>query len=212
MKWLWAGDFLSMLLAYRVCWFRGRFGGGKTALSVAAAAWLLSNGYAERLVANFPVCFASPVFVPLRDSVVILDESFLYLSSRQQVFDYAAYLRKLNIYLLLPSVFPIHYRLSFFSVIRVFNAQVVGLPLWIYRWDLNMGAFKERGYFALWGVNRLFGLFDTLYIPDSDGGIADAFSQTVPRYHQSFKKRVTYVDELDDALARLDEHPFSQKK
>ena len=190
-----ANEFLEILSAFRVCKISGRYGGGKTALAVMLASWLLASGKVNTIVSNVPTVFNSPVVTPLYNAAIILDESWQYLESRQDVLSYAAFLRKFNHFLILPTVFPIHRRLDFLDVQRVFNAYSVGFPLWVYRWALSMGKVREVGYFSVWKPTAVFGLFDTEYVPGDDGGISDALVGTSEK--RGFKKRSKYAEIAD---------------
>lgn len=170
--------FWETFCAFRVCWFRGRFGGGKTLLSVLMAARLLAENRVQSVVSNIPLTFASSPTVPLKSSAIILDESWIFIETRKDVMDYAAFVRKFNHYLLLPSVFPVHNRLSFFYVQRVFNGYTVGVPCWFYRWGLRDKDVKEYGYFGLWNPKAAYFHYPTEAVGGDDGGISDALAAT----------------------------------
>lgn len=175
-----ADEFLGMLHAFRICWLSGRFGGGKTSLAVILAAKLLADGKVDTVVSNFSTSLSSdvPSAGGLYNSAIVLDESWIYLDDRSSVTTYAAFVRKFNHYLILPSVWPPHNRFTFLSVQRVWNAYVVGLPAWVYRWQLGMKSVKEKGYFAVFNPSAVFGMYDTEYVPVDDGGISDAIKRT----------------------------------
>lgn len=174
------GDsFLAILTAYRSLWLAGRFGGGKTALATWLAGYLAAAGLVRRVHTNYPCAWSTPPAVPVRDAVCVIDESWLFVDSWRRVRGYAAFSRKLNTYLLLPSVFPPHHRLRFLSVQRALNGYSFGLPFWVYRWMLGLGSVREKGYFAWLYPHRIFAEFDTAYIPADDGGILDALTATM---------------------------------
>jgi len=173
-----ADEFLNMLLAFRIVWLSGRFGGGKTSLAFMLSAWLLANGKVDTVVGNLEGSIISPVTVPLYNASIILDESWIYIDDRSSVTEYAAFVRKFNHYLLLPSVWPPHNRFTFLSVQRVFNAYTVGIPAWVYRWQLGMRSVKEKGYFSIFNPSAIFGHYDTEFVPSGDGGISDAIGET----------------------------------
>lgn len=184
-RWLWAEGFFSIFQAFRVCWLGGRFGGGKTSLAVALAASILRIGWVDGVISNFPISFGKIPEEPtdLRNKAIILDEAWLYLKNRKAVEDYAAFLRKANIFLILPSVFPIHPRLSFLRVQRLFNGQVFKLPFWVYKYSLSMMNIKENGYFLLLNPQSIYPAYDTLYIPSNNAGeiIAQSLAMTIGR-------------------------------
>lgn len=116
-----------------------------------------------------------------KSSAIVLDESWIYIEGRKDVYDYAGFVRKFNHYLLLPSVFPVHARLSYFSVQRVFNAYTLGVPLWWYRWNLRSKDVKENGYFGIWNPKAIFGHYPTDFVAGDDGGISDALAEVSRR-------------------------------
>lgn len=174
-----ANEFLGMVNAFRILWLSGRFGGGKTSLAVILGAWLLANNKVEKVLSNFPTSISSDVpSGELYNAALILDESWIYLDDRSSVTTYAAFVRKFNHYLLLPSVWPPHNRFTFLSCQRVFNAYSVGVPAWVYRWQLGLRAVKEKGYFAIVNPSSVFGMYDTDNVPVDDGGIGNAIKTT----------------------------------
>lgn len=170
--------FWDTFTAFRICWLRGRFGGGKTALAVLMSARLLAEKRVKQVVSNMPVTFAVSPVAPLEESAILLDESWVYLETRKDVYDYAAFVRKFNHYLLLPSVFPVHNRLAFFFVQRVFNGYTVGLPVWFYRWGLRDKDVKEYGYFGLWHPKAVYFHYPTKAVAGDDGGISEVLAET----------------------------------
>ena len=175
-----AGQFLHMVAAYRTLWIYGRLGGGKTTLAVWISAWLVAMGYADYTISNGAMTFATKPLVPLKDTVILLDEAWLYIEDWSSVKSYASFLRKNNLFLIMPSVFEVHHRLRKLTVHRFFNAMVAGVPLWVYRWDLASGSIKERGYFGVWAPLRATSHFDSEEYQsiDDDGGISDAINRT----------------------------------
>jgi hypothetical protein len=147
-------------------------------LSVLMAARLLAEGRVKNVVSNIPLTFSVSPVAPLGESAILLDESWVYLETRKDVMDYAGFVRKFNHYLLLPSVFPVHNRLSFLFVQRVFNGYTVGLPVWFYRWGLREKDVKEYGYFGLFNPTAAYNHYPTKIVAGDDGGISDALTAT----------------------------------
>lgn len=177
-QFLGGATFWDTFTAFRVCWSKGRYGAGKTALSVIMAARLLAERRVDQVVSNIPLTFSIEPKAPLKRSAILLDESWIYIEGRRDVLDYAAFVRKHEHFLLLPSVFPVHNRLAFFTTQRVFNGYTVGLPIWFYRWDIRQGAVKENGYFGLMHPSAVFHHYPTKFVAGSDGGISDAIAET----------------------------------
>jgi hypothetical protein len=154
-------------------------------------------------LSNFDTSISSPVPAgEVYNVAVILDESWIYLDDRSSVTTYAAFVRKFNHYLLLPSVWPPHNRFTFLSCQRVFNAYSVGIPVWVYRWQLGMRAVKEKGYFGILNPSSVFGMYDTEYVPVDDGGIGNAIKSTGEA--RGFKGKNFEVVTLDDNSQEID--------
>jgi len=170
-----------MVANYRVLWIRGRYGGGKKSLAFFIGGKLVAEGYADNLVSNIPCTFSSPVSALSRPCAVVLDEAWIYIEGRKDVYDYAGFVRKFGHYLLLPSVFSIHARLSSFTVQRVFNAYSVGIPLWWYRWNLRDKDVKESGYFGIHNPKAIFGHYPTKFVAGDDGGISNELAEISKR-------------------------------
>ena len=168
---------LTLLDLYRFVWISGRYGGGKTLLSVAFADALLRSGRVSRIFSNFPFKLSSPLPSSpddIRDSCVIFDEAWLYFDSRSRNWSFVsavlAYLRKRNVYLLLPSVFPLDKRLRQVCAQRVaaFSRLLPGLP-WLYSFSVGWGVYSDRHFFLLF-PSRYFSLYDHLAIPSYEDG------------------------------------------
>lgn len=161
-----------MVYNYRIVWLSGRFGGGKTLLAFVIA-YLLLNKYGLRYL--FSNCLSvwndDPNTMKLRegrlcDAALVLDEAGEFLESPSDVKSWVSFFRKTNLILLLPSVRPPHHSVRFLTVQRILNLKVIGLPIWIYRWDLDSGANTEYGYFTLLFPERMFGVYDTDGFPE----------------------------------------------
>ena len=201
--------FWGMLKNFRVLWLSGRYGGGKTSLAFLCAARLRAEGLAQGVVANIPCSFANDVSSLSLPSAIVLDESWIYIESRKDVYDYAAFVRKFKHYLLLPSVFPVHARLSSFSVQRVFNGYVVGFPVWWYRWNLRSKDVKEMGSFGVWNPKSIFGHYPTDFVAGDDGGISDELAKISKLAGFKGTRREQKERDYKDSITIEDETSFS---
>lgn len=174
-----ADTFLYMVEMCKSVWFSGRFGGGKTSGCYIIASWLYAHRKVDRIMSNIPDVVSVPVSAPVNKTALIIDESWQFLSGWDDVKAYAAYLRKLELILLMPSVFPPNPRLRMLSTYRIYDGYTTGIPLWVYRWDMVMNGVREKGLYFIFNPAAVFGMFDTKYIPDSDKGIVDAIEQTI---------------------------------
>lgn len=174
-------DILHHTSLFRVVQISGRYGGGKTSLSVALAMQLVKSGHAHTIVSNVPLSFEADATIQrsdvsdIHDAAIILDEAWLELGQgvdNRKIRDWLAYLRKNNQYILLPSVLPLARIVSTFTVEREYSLTPLGLPLWIYQWRLNIGSSSNRnrnvGRFYWWRPSSIFPFYDHTYKPSED--------------------------------------------
>lgn len=168
-------EFLRYIRMFRLCWFGGRPGGGKTSFAIYVAGWLLSQRHCSRIAANFPL--ASPFSCVesgldsedvqgLTDVAIILDEAWQELGKGHEasVRAWLAYPRKRNQFLLMPSVLPLSSSVSLFRVARSFNGLLFGLPVWRYSWEISGLKVKGKnltGAVNWWHPGRIFSAYDS---------------------------------------------------
>lgn len=166
------GLFFDFIRMFRVCWFCGRYGGGKTLLAVATADWLLRHDYCSRIACNIPLALpglhleneSEPADVRrMQDVAVVYDEAWLEMqagSDRKVLSDWLAFVRHRNQFLLFPSVLTIKRQMSFLKVQRILNLLPLGINLWAYSIHLSAGELKETGRFTF-APKRYFGTYDS---------------------------------------------------
>lgn|SRR5690554_3811753 len=170
---------VGMLQTFRVIWIGGRYGGGKTALAFRLAYELLDSGFSRYLLSNCRSVWGdAPADVVLRegrylDTVVILDEGGLFLRTGKDADDFLAFLRKLNVVLIVPSVKPPAPAVRMVSVQRTANLQSIGLPAWVYTASVEYGRQRDRERFLWWQPSEIYGVYDTADVPVDDCGIGD---------------------------------------
>lgn len=176
---------VGMLQTFRVAWIAGRYGGGKTALAYRLAYELLDSGFVRYLLSNCRSVWSdTPADVVLRDgryldTVVVLDEGGLFLRTSRDADDFLAFLRKLNVVLIVPSVKPPAPAIRMLSIQRLVNLQALGLPAWIYEASVEYGRQRDRVRFVWWRPSEIYGIYDTSDVPVDDCGIGDfLFEQT----------------------------------
>lgn len=163
--------FLTAIRNYRVVHLGGRYGSGKTALAFMLAYELLTKYKYRYLFSNTDsVWNDDPSDFFLRDgvhadAVLNLDEAGEYLETRSEVKQWLSYLRKLNVILLLPSFLPPARDVRMLSCQRIFNAEILGLPLWVYRWGIDSGHIDDGGMFFWWRPSEIWGIYDTIAMP-----------------------------------------------
>lgn len=182
---------VGMLQTFRVLWIGGRYGGGKTALAYRLAYELLDSGFSRHLLSNCRnVWRDEPADVVLRDgryldTVVILDEGGLFLRTSRDADDFLAFLRKLNVVLIVPSIKPPAPSVRMVSVQRVANLQSVGLPAWVYNVSVEYGRQRDRERFVWWRPSEIYGIYDTTDVPVDDCGIGDYLESVVSNLVES---------------------------
>lgn len=177
---------LNYVWLYRMVWITGRFGGGKTALGVAIARWLCDHSYARFIASNIRLNFGKEIDVispdalrrieasgPVyQDTVILLDEAWQEVGkgeSRKKVTAWLAFMRKGNNFLVMPSVLPLVADVSSLRVERTFNGLALGVPAWLYRWQLgDHRKGGDRGWYVFRQPSSVFGLYDTKAIPSEE--------------------------------------------
>lgn len=170
-----AAPLLGLVKTFRIVHFSGRYGSGKTALAYRLAYELLESGFSRYLLSNCnDVWREDTADVVLRDGrfldcCVILDEAGLFMENSRQAKQFVAFMRKMNVVLLLPSVDPPPGRVRFLQVQRQFNLMALGIPLWLYTARLNTGMAREKYGFGWWRPAEIFGVYDTGdFVSDDD--------------------------------------------
>jgi hypothetical protein len=137
----------------------------------------------------------------MANTAIVFDEAWILLDARDWQRNVGrtigAYLRKFNLFLLLPSVFSVDARFRRFSVQRVLNMRAFGVPCWVYKWSLSQGKIDENGLFALWRPSGMFGRYDNLAAPADDGGILAAMQDTVPDVVTTGADGAEYTGDVD---------------
>jgi hypothetical protein len=162
-------DFLWMLTAYRVVYIRGRYGSGKTLLSVALSYELWKQQHVDRIYSNFPMAGRDENYEYSERFAMILDEAHIVLDSRsfsrQASQTWLRDLRKRESVLIMPAVLSVDIRFRSLSVQRIF---MFGNLLWVYRYEIDDGARLQNNTFSLLFPNYYFGAYSTKYSPKDE--------------------------------------------
>lgn len=171
---------LQAVHQFRSVWVKGRYGGGKTLLSVVLA-HRLAERYGYEIASNIPVTggrLLKPSSAPPKSrTVVLFDEAWLALGEgvgQKRILQYMAFLRKQDLVLLMPSVLELGKKAFYLWIRRRYNFGVFGIPLWVYEWGMR-GAWKKKDIstFMMWFPQRAFGSYDTLAQPEQIGVLFD---------------------------------------
>lgn len=174
-----ANTLLGFLKTSRVCWLRGRYGSGKTALAHRIGYELISSGSFRYLISNCRSVWAdNPADVVLRegrfvDAVLILDEAGMFVDGSYKARKYLAFLRKLNVCVLLSSFLKPAAVMRDFSIKRFINWEIAGLPVWSYRYLVSDGVDRYSDVFHWVNPSEIYDIYDTAGFPSDDAGIED---------------------------------------
>lgn len=185
-----AGNLMLTIRANRFCWFMGRVGGGKTSLAVRLALELLETKVVDHVISNCAVVFADDIeTLKIEDpkttnTCFVLDEGGIYLKNGRKTDTLLTAMRKMNTYLLVPSMKPPAYDIRAFKIQRMVDLSKIGLPLAVYRWKLNMQDIRESEVFGWLRPSEIYGTYDTEDMPIDDQGV------------------IAWLKELQDRLVR----------
>lgn len=118
----------------------------------------------------------------LQDAVLLMDEAGMYLdwgADQKTLKKWFQFLRKRNQIVLMPSVIPPIKYASQFTAQRLFNGPSMGLPVWVYRWELSVYSIKDKGLYTWWNPASIFGLVDTNYEPNEEWFIYDFGNEVI---------------------------------
>lgn len=187
------GDAIGVIEASRAVWITGWFGSFKTTLAVAIADYLLSRHRNLRCYTNLKsLVFADPVTPPIRNCILLLDEGGVFLNNTDSHF--LVGLRKLNVYLIVSSVYPVPSWLQFFIISSYLDFTKLFLPCVLYAAEFRSRAFKDRVRF-LFFPKRYLGLFDTREIPTDDANISMYYKETVNTVIRGSTGGITNIEE-----------------
>lgn len=194
-----AGRFLDLVDAYRLVYIAGRFGGGKTSLAFKIAEFYLQRGY--RLLSNVRSVWNDTDFPEgrfgERRCVVILDEGGQFVRDNSDLRALAAYVRKMDLVMIIPSFFEPP---RAFQVLRVwpwFGFRHVRVPVVVYRYRLGWWAgFKESGWFVWVWPNEIFGVYSTL--DPADDRVYDVLAGWSQRYRERYGRRLRGSERVRD--------------
>lgn len=169
-----AGDEMyNLFTVYRTLWCSGRPGGGKTSLAVYLALRLVADrrvtGIGTNTRLRLPAGWvetersSSAELVEETDIALIVDEAWseVGVGNDKAVKTWLAYPRKKNQFLLFPSVLPVSRQVAVYRVERVLNLSALGIPVWCYRYCLQVGLGDSMEGVWYWRrPSQVFALYD----------------------------------------------------
>lgn len=164
-----ADEFFFLATNYRVVNIRGRYGSGKTLLSVALSYEFWRRNYIDHIFSNFPMMGQSFDWSVSTKFIMILDEAHVILDSRQfsknASSDWLKDLRKRLAILILPAVIDVDKRFRAVMVQRMF---FLGNFIWLYAYKVDDGMSELSGWFGLIRPSAYFGKYSTKYVVQQD--------------------------------------------
>lgn len=196
-----AEPIFGVLDMYRLIWISGRFGGHKTALSVAISERYEKKGY--RLATNMRCVWADPLDqIQLNEknqlhSVIILDEGGLYFKTGRQVEQIAAYAAKMDCVYIIPSFWPPTKAAQIINIQPVVSLKAAGIPAIFYKWRVDIGSFKDRGFFIWWNPAEIYGIYSRQDPGDDPDEIVQFLVDRANEYRKRYGRKVNEVFTLD---------------
>ena len=204
-----AGPFLGIISSYRLVWFCGRFGGGKTSLAYAVSEQFLKQGY--RLVTNNQSIWADDMENVSIDpktghlkTVVLMDEGGVgaSLKATRQIEAIASYAAKMDTIYLVPSFWPPCRAMRILTCQPLFSLKSAGLPVIVYRWSVSIASFRDSGTFLWVNPSEIYGI----YSRQDPGAQLDKVVQWLVKQTTSYRK-LFHEHESDDLLSDLASEP-----
>lgn len=199
--------FLQLSMDHRLINIIGRFGSGKTLLSVAICEALIEAKLVDGCLANIGVDLPAlnwREWLPEGDgrparhrgcegAVYLLDEAGTVLDNRTSILNpqgLSRYVRKLRMVIVLPSVTPIDKRFTGMQVLP--SVKLAGR--WKYDWMLAdaAGRLQESGSFWLMNPGSYYGRFDSFGFPVDDCQLLDLWEWTVARRKYSAADKAAF--------------------
>lgn len=200
---------LKALEGFRVVTIMGRYGSHKTALAFWLAYELYRAKLIERVVSNCRSIwnedlgeFHPPDPYKIK-TAIILDEGGLYLKTSRSSEEYTAFLRKMDVYLLIPSVKLPARDLQTVSIQMVYTLMGLGVPLIIYRSMINTGAYRDVTYFAWWRPSSTYGIYNTRSSPVDGSAISHWLAKQKDRIKESSGVDLLYEMSANSILEEL---------
>lgn len=190
-----AEPILGVLDMYRLIWISGRFGGHKTALAFQIAKRYLDRGY--KLATNTRTIWADDLDkIQLNKNnqlktVCILDEGGLYFKAGRQVEQIAAYAAKMDVIYIIPSFWPPTRAAQIINIQPIVSLKATGLPVIIYKWRVDIGSFKEKGWFAWWNPKEIYGVYSRQDPGDEPDAIIRFLTDRSNEYRQRYGRKGT---------------------
>lgn len=191
------GVAVSQVRGFRMSWFPGRVGAGKSALAYRLA-YELAMSYDYRIISNQETVWNEPVEpdwifddkgnMTLR-AVAIIDEGGLYVQDEEEAMEWLAFMGKMDIIALLPSFTEPCDLFSSLIIQPVYNLRSIGVPLNVYQWHVQQKKSKFSGQFYWLGMEEIYGVYSTLNPSSDPRGITFFIRKKVAEYKKYYMEK-----------------------
>lgn len=180
---IFADHFKSLLSNFRLCVISGRYGAYKTALAVRLAVDYFNDGY--RVFSNFDLSInsydQSASRVRFGRVFIVLDEAAQFVSQLKHP-STLAMLRKTDCVIVVPTVVPVSFSVPYIRVDRVFDFNLVSIPIVSYRYSVVIKGKTDknklpRGYFYWWRPSEVFGMYKSSDVLLDDADIINRYKR-----------------------------------
>lgn len=188
-----AAPIFGILSSYRLIWICGKFGGHKTALSLAMAENFLKEGY--RLITNNRNVWQDKLSeVDLDENghlkaVVLLDEGGLYFKSSRQIEQIASYAAKMDCVYIIPSFWPPARAAQVITIQPLFSLKSAGLPVIFYKWRVDIGGFHDKGWFIWLFPQEIYGIYSRQDPGDDPEDIIEYLIKKTEAYRSKYGRK-----------------------
>jgi len=174
------GSLLALVNSRRVLAIQGHYGSHKTAIAFRLAIELCEAYDYQHIVSNCGSVLTDDLStIELDDlnrlnTVVVLDEAGEFIEKAADTKGWLAFLRKLNVCLLLPTVDNLPKRVTKLELSRTDNYQSLGFDMVTFGISLDGGMTKDEKFKVNWrNPSEIFGLYDTDAFPSDADEILD---------------------------------------
>lgn len=158
-----AEEVIRELLQNRQAWIHGYNGSHKTSLAWRLAYELKKRKHINKIFSNNQSIWSDDIKEQTVkvDGAIILDEGGYYIDSRDDVKEFTAMARKLEVYYLIPSYIEPPKGMRNLEIFPLFTLMDAFVPIIFYMWKIGTKGSKSNGYFAWWNPQEIYGVYST---------------------------------------------------
>lgn len=191
------GVAISQVRGFRMVWYPGRFGAGKSAIAFRIAYELAIN-YGYKIISN-QECVWNEINPPdwkydehgnmTLGLIAVVDEGGLWVQDEVEAMEYLAFAGKMDLIVGLPSITEPCDIFSSLTIQPMYNFRSIGVPYNVYEWRVSQQKAKFRGGFAWAGMEEIYGTYSTLNPSSDPRGILHYLREKVTEYKKYYFDR-----------------------